>query len=138
MDLENYRNEAFVALCHESLKNYTQRYRGIDAALLATPEGFEVASYSIKNNGGSGNRLVAVGSSLYSLSTSLIGDFELKNCKSVILDSENGKIHISCICSAKGSMILMVQTSQQAILGDVIHGIKQLSEAIASHLSEIE
>lgn len=136
--LENYRNQKFVDFCVGELAEYTQHYRGINAALIATPDGFEIASYSHEGDYSNANKLAAVGSSLFALGGSLSNEFHLTDCKSIILDSEKGKVYISAIQNKEHSVILMVQTSNQAILGNIIHGARKLNEAIATELATID
>lgn len=136
VSLENYRNPEFVEYCNQALKEYVELYAGINAALLATPDGFEITSYAHKQTH-SDDKLAAVGSSLFALGTSLVQEFELKDCNSIILDSEKGKVHISSIKSLQHSIILMVQTNEQAMLGNVVHGAKKLSEKIVSGLVKV-
>ncbi|PID58445.1 MAG: hypothetical protein CR957_00200 [Gammaproteobacteria bacterium] len=133
--LQNYRNEAFVGFCNEKLKEYTQNYRGIETALLATPDGFEIAVYSHKET--QADKLAAVGSSLFALGSSLVAEFNLKDCKSIILDSERGKVYISSIANGNNAVVLMVQSSDQATLGNIIHGAKRLNDDIAGKLNSI-
>lgn len=136
ISLENYRSPKFVDYCTEELTAYSKSYRGIEAALVATPDGFEVASYANVQNY-SADKLAAVGSSLFALGSSLVSEFKLQNCKSVILDSDSGKVYISSIRAEKYAVVLMVQTTEQATLGNIIHGAKKLHEKIASQLSTI-
>ncbi len=134
--LENYRNKQFVAFCTKELEEYTKSFRGINTALIATPDGFEIAAYNIQQKYDA-DKLAAVGSSVFALGVSLVQEFDLHNCKSIILDSERGKVFISTISDMQHSVIFIVQTDEQAILGNVMHGSKKLSEKIAQKLSLI-
>lgn len=134
ISLERYRNKEFVEFCQEELANYVRLYHGIGNALLATPDGFEVASYS-GNTNHSADKLAAVGSSLFALGVSLVDEFNLKDCRSIILDSEKGKVYISAIRNMQLSIILMVQTTDQATLGNVIHGVKKLHDSVGQRLN---
>ncbi len=134
--LEKYRSEAFVNFCNKSLKDYVQNYRGIDTALLATPDGFEIAVYNSAEEY-SADKLAAVASSLFALGASLVNEFSLKNCKSIILDSDRGKVYISSISNGNVDVILMVQSNEQATLGNIIHGARRLNEEIGLRLNAI-
>lgn len=136
ISLENYRNKIFITYCNKELQNYTQTFKGVDSALLATADGFEIASFSISNTS-SADKLAAVGSSLFALGVSLVSEFQLKDCRSIILDSSKGKIYISAIQHGEHSLILMVQTTEQATLGNIIHGVKKLQENISNKLSKL-
>ncbi len=134
--LENYRKEEFVSFCREELQEYTQNYRGIETALLATPDGFEIANFA-SGRSHSADKLAAVGSSLFALGASLVNEFSLRNCKSIIIDSEKGKVYISSISNMQTSIILMVQTNEQATLGNIIHGAKRLNDMISKQLNSV-
>lgn len=136
ISLESYRNKDFVEYCTKELEDYTESYRGIDTALLATPDGFEIASFAHKQSY-SADKLAAVGSSLFALGVSLVQEFDLKDCKSIILDSEKGKVYISTIHNMSHSVILMIQTSDQATLGNIIHGARRLNEKISVKMNAI-
>ncbi len=134
--LDNYRNEKFVKYCEEQLREYVELYAGIDAALIATADGFEISSYA-QGRLHSADKLAAVGSSLFSLGDALVQEFNLMNCKSIILDSDRGKVYISDIHNKQHSIILMIQTTEQATLGNIIHGAKKLNTNISKKLKEI-
>lgn len=137
ISLKDYRDDEFVNYCNEQLVNYTKMYRGIETALLATPDGFEIASYASAQNH-SPDKLAAVGSSLFALGASLISEFNLNNCKSVILESDRGKVYLSTIENSQLSVVLMIQTNHQAMLGNIIHGAKKLNENITQKLNTIK
>ncbi len=134
--LKKYRSEAFVNFCNKALEDYVQSYRGIDTALLATPDGFEIAVCNSAEEH-SADKLAAVASSLFALGSSLIGEFSLTDCKSIILDSGKGKVYISSISNGATDVILMVQSSEIATLGNIIHGVKKLSEDIGLRLNAV-
>ncbi len=83
----------------------------------------------------SADKLAAVSSSLFVLGVSLIKEFYFRDCKSIILDSERGKIFIATIGNKQHPVILMVQTNEQAMLGNVMHGAKKLSEKVSERLN---
>ncbi len=132
--MDIYREKHFIAFCKSELEDYAKSFRGIETALIATPDGFEIATYNPQQKY-STDKLAAVSSSLFVLSISLIKEFNFRDCKSIILDSERGKIFIATISNKQHSVILMVQTNEQAMLGNVIHGAKKLSDKISECLS---
>ncbi len=138
ISLENYRDKAFVSYCNQELEDYGRTYKGIENALLATADGFELAAYSSGSNVSSADKLAAVGSSLFALGVSLVGEFHLQNCRSIILDSSKGKIYISAVQHDKHSIILMIQTNENATLGNVIHGVKKLQHKVTDKLEQLQ
>ncbi len=134
INLDIYRDKQFITFCTSELENYARSFRGIDTALIATPDGFEIAAHNPQQKY-STDKLAAASSSLFVLSMSLIQEFYLRDCKSIILDSERGKIFIATIGNKQHPVILMVQTNEQAMLGNVMHGAKKLSEKIIERLN---
>lgn len=136
ISLEHYRNPQFVTHCLHALEEIIQETPGIKSIMLATVDGFEVAS---KEQGvaHSGDKLAAVGSSLFSLSASLVNEFALEDCKSINIDSEKGRVFISAIRVDKKQLILMIQSNQNAMLARILHAASKLSEHIAQHLERL-
>lgn len=135
--LETFRNENFVTFCTTELENYVRSFRGIETAIIATPDGFEIAVFSIENGEENADKLAAVASSLFALGSSLVGEFNIHACKSVILDSDRGKVFISTVSNMQHSLILMVHTNENAMLGNVMHGSKKLAERVSGQLNRL-
>lgn len=135
--LESYRKEDFVAQCEEELKTYASNYPSVEMVLLATPDGFEISSYTT-NKAHNANKLSAVGSSLLALSNSLVNELKLKSCKSVVLDAEKGKIYISSIKNMHHMIVLMIQATETSSLGNIVYGAEKLNFAISTHLKKLD
>lgn len=136
ISLETYRDEAFIASCETMLKDYVQSVRGIDTALLASQDGFEIASNHGKH-GVTEDKLAAVGSSLMALGSSLVQEFKLEHCKNMTIDSDGGMVFISAIRSENHQIILMVKTNKNAVMGSVIHGSSKVVEAVSESLDQL-
>lgn len=116
-------SEQFVVTSKEVLHELVHSTTGVDGVLLASTDGFEVASIFQKNY--DGNKLSAVGSSILALVQALTNEAQLTGCRSVILDAENGKIMISAVPNAHQPMILIVVTRQQVLLGQIMHAMNK-------------
>lgn len=115
--------EQFVAISKEVLHELVHATAGVDGVLLASSDGFEVSSIFQKNY--DGNKLSAVGSSILALVQALTSEAQLKGCRSVILDAENGKIMISAVPNKYQPMIIIVVTRQQVLLGQIMHAMNK-------------
>lgn len=115
--------EQFISLSKEVLSELVHATNGIDGVLLASVDGFEVASIFQKDY--DGGKLSAVGSSILALVQALTNEAQLTGCRSVILDAENGKIMISAVPNANQPMILIVVTRQQVLLGQIMHAMNK-------------
>lgn len=131
--LDDYRKVEFTTACEKELQHFAATVPAIQNVLLATPDGFDIASH-ITNENHSKDNLAAVGSSLFALATSLTTELALDNCQSITIDSDKGKIYIRAVEHNGHSLVLLIQTSKKAMLAHVLHGSAKLAEAIKQHL----
>lgn len=135
--LETYRESSFVAFCNSTLEQFLQETPGVKNVLLATPDGFEIASKTL-DSAHSADKLAAVGSSLFALGASLISEFNLDVCRSIIIDSEKGKIYISAISGGESkNLILLLQSTQNAMLAHILHGSNKVAGYISERLAQL-
>lgn len=136
--LEQYRNEAFVKYCETTLQTFLSETHGIKHVLLATPDGFSIASQSTGGANYSSENLAAVGSTLFSLGSSVGEQLGQGVCRSITIDNDKGKVYIYSIDGGKGkSLILLIEAAQQAMLAHILHGSRKLAESISKNLSLI-
>lgn len=136
--LEQYRNSSFVKYCENALEEFLNETHGVKDVLLATPDGFEIASKSTGGGAFSSDNLAAVGSTLFSLGTSVGDQLGQGTCRSITIDNDKGKVYISSIEGGGGkSLILLIESSHQAMLAHILHGSRKLGESIGKRLSLI-
>lgn len=123
-------NEQFVVLAKSALGELIHATSGVDGVLLASTDGFEVASIFQKNY--DGGKLSAVGSSILALVQALSVEAQLVGCRSLMLDAENGKIMISAVANQYQPMILIVMTKQQILLGQIMHAMTKTAASIVN------
>ena len=121
--LEDYRESTFVSYCTRALETFA----------ADTPDGFEIAAHT-DDNKHSADNLAAVGSSLFALGSSLISEFDLGNSKSITIDSEKGKVYISAVSVDDKALIILIQSTQSAMLAHILHGANKLADQIAKRL----
>ena len=131
--LEDYRESTFVSYCTRALETFAADTPGVKNVLLATPDGFEIAAHT-DDNKHSADNLAAVGSSLFALGSSLISEFDLGNSKSITIDSEKGKVYISAVSVDDKALIILIQSTQSAMLAHILHGANKLADQIAKRL----
>lgn len=115
--------EGFLTGSRAVLQEMVNSTGGIDAVLIASTDGFVVDSV-FKQDYDSG-KLSAVASSILSLVQALTREARLTGCRSVILDSIDGKIMISAVPNENQPMIAMVLTKSDVLLAQVMHGLKK-------------
>ncbi|MDO4643340.1 MAG: roadblock/LC7 domain-containing protein [Cardiobacteriaceae bacterium] len=131
--LEDYRENTFVTYCNRALEAFSVETPGVKNVLLATPDGFEIASHADSSKHSADN-LAAVGSSLFALGSSLISEFDLGTTKSITIDSERGKVYICSVSVDDKALIIMIQSTQNAMLAHILHGANKLSDQIGKRL----
>lgn len=134
--LDDYRNPQFVKYCEAALENFISE-TGVKNALLATPDGFHLASAG-GNSAHSADNLAATGSTLFALSSSVITEFNHGATRSVTIDAEKGKVFLCSVDGGQGKvLILLIEANQQTMLAHILHGSRKLSDSIGKRLSLI-
>ncbi|GBU08893.1 hypothetical protein AwWohl_00310 [Gammaproteobacteria bacterium] len=131
--LSLYKNDAFIRDCRKKLDDLVQSTQEVNAALLATEDGFQLCSVMIEDD--NTQRLSAASSSLLALAVSLSAEFGLEKCKSIHIDSETGKILLSQINADGYSLVLLIQGSTNSMLGHVLYSGNTLRESIIGLLN---
>lgn len=136
--LETYRETSFVAFCNKALEQFLQETPGVKNVLLATTDGFEIASLTNESSH-SADKLAAVGSSLFALGSSLVSEFNLNVCRSVTIDSEKGKIYICAVSGGEDkNLIFLLQSTQNAMLAHILHGSAKVTGLISKELMNLK
>lgn len=130
--MQLYKNERFVAYSRAQLKELADGIQGVEAVLLSSSDGFEIASEIVKhtNSQAAPDKLAAVSSSLMALGMSLAAECGLENGKSVIIDAQSGKVTLFPLVAGDTSMILLVQSGSSSMLGHILHGSSKCGRAI--------
>ncbi len=113
----------FLKFAKRSVDELSSSVTGVNSVVLASGDGFEVASITNQGNFDSG-KVAAVSSSLLSMVHAFTSEIKLDNCQSFILDASNGKAIISHVPCDNYPMVLMVLTNEKALLGQVLHGMR--------------
>jgi len=116
----------FGQRCVEELCSSVQ---GVNSVVLASGDGFEVASVT-NQSGFDKGKVAAVSSSLMSMVQALVSEIKLKDCQSFILDAANGKAIIAHVPCNNYPMVLMVLTDEKALLGQVLYGMRFCSQRL--------
>ena len=123
-------SSTYLSAAKAVLQELVHTTSGIDGVLLASTDGFEMASIFQKDY--DGGKLSAVGSSILALVQALTQEAQLTGCRSVILDANNGKVMISSVANENLPMILILVTKQQVLLGQVMHGMNKATTQLVA------
>lgn len=113
-----------------AVENLTSELKAVKAALVATEDGFEVASQADANTQTS--RLSAMASSFSALGT-LVGDeSQLGLCNNVVIDAAEGFIVIFQIRNPKQALTLCVVAGHECLMGQLLYLSKQAAQSLAT------
>lgn len=105
----------------------------IEFVMLCSTDGFELTSVSKKNIANAG-KLAAVSSSILAMVQAFMGEINLEGCQSLTLDAVNGKAVLTAIPNEKYPMVLVVLSSKNVLLGQLLYLIKKITEEISQKL----
>ena len=121
-----------IALCQLHLEHLVSNTTGITAALVATADGFEVAS--VTRDAFSVPKLAAITSSLHALGDAVVSEAGLTNCNNVIIEAHKGKVLLMSIPTASHSYLLSVICNENAVLGQILYACKECAQRIADRM----
>lgn len=122
--------EALVEYAHGHLHALLRDISEVEFTMLCSTDGFELSSASKKHIENAG-KLAAVSSSILAMVQAFMGEMNLEGCQSLTLDANNGKVVLTAIPNAKYPMVLVVLTSKNVLLGQLLYSIKKIVEAIS-------
>ena len=120
---------ALIENARRQIQELLLEVSGVDSVLLCSPDGFELAAVH-KQSKFDGHKLAAVSSSILAMVTAFVAEIKLTGCQSITLEANNGKAIISSVPAANYPMIIVVITSHNVLLGQLIHGLKKHTAAI--------
>lgn len=119
----------FVKLAKRCVDELSSSVAGVNSVMLASGDGFEVASVTNQEHFDNG-KVAAVSSSLLSMVHAFTSEIKLNDCQSFILDASNGKAIIAHVPCSNYPMVLMVLTNDKALLGQVLHAMRFCSQRL--------
>lgn len=124
------RNVAALNLQHTSpmLTDFGRQTPGVQAAVLMTSDGFEVASFQAGKSVTA--KLAAMGSSIQALAGALSTEAGLSGMKSTLIETETGLAMIMAVPSVKPALTLAVIANKSAIVGHLLWSARNLIIAI--------
>jgi len=119
----------FLKFAKRAVEELCSSVQGVNSVVLASGDGFEVASVTNQQNLDRG-KVAAVSSSLLSMVQAFISEIKLEDCQSFILDASNGKAIIAHVACDHYPMVLVVLTDKKALLGQVLHAMRFCSQRL--------
>lgn len=133
-NLKRKAPEELVNFIQVHLRALLTEISEIEFVMVCSTDGFELTSVAKKNITNAG-KLAAVSSSILAMVQAFMGEINLDGCQSLTLDAAKGKVLLTAIPNEKHPMLLVVLTSKNVLLGQLLYAIKKITEDI-SHQSE--
>ena len=125
-----HKNVAAMHLEHavQLLADFGRQTPGVQAAVLMTADGFEVASFQAGKSVTA--KLAAMGSSIQALASALSTEAGLTGMKSTLIETETGLAMIMAVPTVKPALTLAVIANKSAIVGHLLWSARNLIIAI--------
>ena len=119
---------AAQALAAREAQNFLQDVEGVTAVVIATVDGFDVAS-AMKT--GDAARVAAMASSISAISAVVSKEASLGRNKSVTIDTEDGFALVHSVHRDDAELVINVIAKGNAILGQVAYRAAQFAKTLA-------
>ena len=110
-------------------QNFLDEVNGVTAVVIATVDGFDVASAM---RAGDAARVAAMASSISAISSVVSQEANLGRNKSVTIDTESGFAMVYSVHRDDAELVINVIAKGSAILGQVAYRAGQFARALAS------
>ena len=122
------QNPALPSFCLPALQWFMSQTSGVTAALVATADGFEIAS--VLHQTLSAEKMAAMTSSILALGEAVLAEAELSDCQNVVIESRNGMVVMLAIGDPRNELLLSVIADRNAMLGQVLWAARRCCEQI--------
>lgn len=127
--LEAVLGPAYIAACEEALQCLMRDVPSVTAAVVATSDGFEVASVQAEGQIAA-TRLSALASSLLALGQAALRELSMSGSGSVLIENTMGKILLVDVRRARIPVVLCVVADAAAMTGKVLWAARQCAAAL--------
>lgn len=121
---------SYVAHCAAALDRLIKNVPSIQAAVVATADGFEVTSCQTAGHLAA-SRLSALASSLLALGQAALRELSMHGSGSILIENEMGKIMLMDVRRDRMPVALCVVADGDAITGKVLWAAKQCAGELA-------
>lgn len=116
--------------CEEVITELVKSCNGVLGCVVASVDGFVVAE--VNQEGNSGHRLAAMSSSTTALANAIVGELDLGKLKTVVVESERGKVVVFSISTKKQDLALLCVCNDNALMGQILFSAKSTARKIVS------
>lgn len=108
----------------------------VEAALLASPDGFEVVS-ATRVRRIDGPRLAAMSSSMLALGSALANELNLDTCRNMHLDADDGLVLLLTVPCTRVELVLSALAPKDTTLGMMLMATRTCAQAIGKRLDKL-
>jgi predicted regulator of Ras-like GTPase activity (Roadblock/LC7/MglB family) len=121
------------AICERGLSDLVQLATGVDTALIATPDGFEVA-YVARVQMVNAARLAAMSSSMLALGDAMARELAFKTCAQIVMEATGGFLLVSALPCARAELVLSALAPTTSTLGMAMVAMRRCAKTIGGAL----
>jgi uncharacterized protein len=132
MNNETSISKVIAAVCTQALQDSTAYTSHVHAAIIATGDGFEVASIIFRDI--HAPKLAAMTSTIKALGEALANEASLPGARNIVIESDGGFVVVQSIDSAHQLVLCMI-AGKQSSLGHLVWAARKCSEQLGERLS---
>jgi len=121
------------AVCERALRELVQSTAGVEYALLASPDGFEIVSAS-RTRTLDGARVAAMASSIFAVGSAMASELRLDTCRNVIVEADKGFLTLFTVPCARVPLVLWTVALEGTTLGLVLMATRACARDLARQL----
>jgi predicted regulator of Ras-like GTPase activity (Roadblock/LC7/MglB family) len=121
------------AACEHALVDLVNTSSGIEAVLLASPDGFEIVS-ATRAQRIDGARLAAMSSSMLALGTAMAQDLKLKDCRNIHIEAGDGLMLLLTVPCGRMGLVLSALAPKGSTMGLVLVATRNCATTIGQLL----
>lgn len=126
-------NDAEKALCERALRELVRSESGVEYALLASPDGFEIARVA-RAHALNGARVAAMASSIFAVGAAMAGELRLGGCRNLVVEAEKGFLTLFTVPCHRIPLVLWAVALQDTTLGMVLAATRGCARELARQL----
>ena len=122
--------ENVMAFAHLELQKMSDEVEGIKAVVLATEDGFDVAS--VVRDGSDPSRIAAMASSISAISTVVSEEAKLGQSKNIIINTVSGFAVMQSIVRDDARLVLNAIANEKAVLAHVLYRTSHFADSLTT------
>jgi predicted regulator of Ras-like GTPase activity (Roadblock/LC7/MglB family) len=120
-------------LCEVALRDLVQGSAGVEYALLASPDGFEVARVT-RARPLNGSRVAAMASSVFAVGSAMAGELRLGECRNLVVETDQGYLVLLTVPCRRAPLVLWTVARQGTTLGMMLTATRACTRELARQL----